>query len=1038
MNPPLTFNTDIDHGAVENVVYDGDIIVQGKIDGHSQVYLESLSGNITIEGKIDGGSYVTLNAAENVTIGTVGGDDDKCIGSGTVSVTAGGTITLGSYIHSAYVNLSAHGAITIMREIDYSATVRLLADGDVTINGKISGANLTAGGSRVEVISNRGSIVIAKNVEGGSKVWATAAGDVKIGQTGGANDRKISGDSLVSAMAGGNIDIGGGIGDSYTVVDFVAHDSVSIGNDISGGAHVQILAVNGLWNMGGIIKDSGTQVLWWAPNMTKVNPGWTPKTDGIATAPQGKWTGTGTDVVCVASSQDGSWWENWGQTFGYVVSPSRVVPRTLQELVDAVKGSGNVDRPDTTPVKAVGGGWSFTDAALPFQTPEEVERVSIMDRGRFGQQDLHDVLNGLSNSAAVRMDLLPEAVMRNAAFSTSYDQTIFRNVTQSGAQLPAAPSPVRLIDTRALASSLQCEFPCIRAQPASQRGCNWFRRSRGDVAGSPSGMVVSADQPRQSPEILFHVEAGITMADLQQLLDHQFPRLALRASGGSPGATLAGTLSTATHGGEFAWPLLVDTVRAIHLVGPGGEQWWIEGDVPVADKKNLKKRYKNLNDGHIIMAGWKGPNGLTAQDMLNAVTVSMGTMGVIYSVVLAVHLQFGLHQVVHPTTWQELLSNAQVSTDDLHKGDASANLRLLNALMDGTINGTQIPLAKNCYVDLAINPINRELNNPNNRDCWILNREETQTLPIDPNPSSTALSSLGDYITALRLTMARQDDFDGDKLIGRILNFFQWGTDWLNVADHLIKYGGPLPSFVMDLSDPLVGIVATATVQAIANNPNHPEHGTQFVSDLLSGFFHALEGTLPGALGIMHSGAHKAGRDAESTGISYQIGAIGWPNTGVPGRGLEIALDPSYAFTFLQKEVFDGVFDGRFSNTPFFGYISVRVCPQTKTMLGMQQYAPYSVMIEVVSYRSPEANEVMDEIQQRALAFNGQGPQPRCILHWGLENTWENAKHLAASPLGQTYKFGLTRLDAFRAVRKYIQGKNVQVFDNYFSKRMGL
>src|SRR5207302_11060616 len=85
------------------------------------------------------------------------------------------------------------------------------------------------------------------------------------------------------------------------------------------------------------------------------------------------------------------------------------------------------------------------------------------------------------------------------------------------------------------------------------------------------------------PEILFWVEAGITMADLQQLLDHQKPRLALRASGGSPGATLAGALSTATHGAEFTWPLLVECVRAVHLVGPGGEQWWIEGDVPVAD-----------------------------------------------------------------------------------------------------------------------------------------------------------------------------------------------------------------------------------------------------------------------------------------------------------------------------------------------------------------------------------------------------------------------------------------------------------------------
>ena len=73
------------------------------------------------------------------------------------------------------------------------------------------------------------------------------------------------------------------------------------------------------------------------------------------------------------------------------------------------------------------------------------------------------------------------------------------------------------------------------------------------------------------------------MADLQQLLDHQLPRMAIQASGGSPGATLAGTLSTATHGGEWQWPLLVDRVKAVHLVAPGGVEWWIEGDEPIAD-----------------------------------------------------------------------------------------------------------------------------------------------------------------------------------------------------------------------------------------------------------------------------------------------------------------------------------------------------------------------------------------------------------------------------------------------------------------------
>jgi hypothetical protein len=60
---------------------------------------------------------------------------------------------------------------------------------------------------------------------------------------------------------------------------------------------------------------------------------------------------------------------------------------------------------------------------------------------------------------------------------------------------------------------------------------------------------------------LFDVEAETTMEDLNQLLDHQSPRLALQASGGSVGATLAGVMASATHGAEFQWPLLIGQVR---------------------------------------------------------------------------------------------------------------------------------------------------------------------------------------------------------------------------------------------------------------------------------------------------------------------------------------------------------------------------------------------------------------------------------------------------------------------------------------------
>lgn len=215
------------------------------------------------------------------------------------------------------------------------------------------------------------------------------------------------------------------------------------------------------------------------------------------------------------------------------------------------------------------------------------------------------------------------------------------------------------------------------------------------------------------------------MADLNILLDHQKPRLAIQASGGSPGATLAGTLQTATHGGEFNWPLLIDRVKAIHLVGPGGEEWWIEGRESIADFAALSTVYPNIDAEHFIAGDWTHSEcgeTYTPQDVLRAVTVSMGTMGVIYSVVLEVVPAYGIQQKVKRIeSWTELLEKAGVTVAQLQRRNEAANRRLLDFLLDGERNGTGIPRAENIYVDLAINPITKK--------CWILNRRVTPRLP---------------------------------------------------------------------------------------------------------------------------------------------------------------------------------------------------------------------------------------------------------------------------------------------------------------------
>lgn len=1028
----IQINSNIDGGSIVSLATRGgkagSVTIGGKIDGGSVVFISTRGGatpgDVTLTGKIDGTSLVTIDASGNVLLGTTGGaDDQKIDGGSTVDVTAGGNITLGGYMGgSGSKSFRAHGAISLGHRvtawpdntpisIEDGATVRLIADGDVTL-GAIANSDSTQAKCHVELVSNEGSVTMSSKIDNGNAVTLSAGKNIAIGSDTTLSDdnRKIDGDSFVSATAGGAITLGSDIKSSHTCVDFAACGGVTIGKGISGGASVRLLSASGTIAVTDAITDSGTNVTFFSGTPFK------PVLQNGATATQVEWTPAAT--LCPKTPQAGYWWENWSQTYGYVLdSNQRVVPHSLDELVAAVQGAPRARGGDPTPVKAVGGGWSFSDASLPFQNQADVDSVSIKQRGQSAQQDLHGYLDGLADAAASGMDLVPQAVRRNYAFSTSYDGTALRQKTNSGVQLPPAPSKVRLIDTRALASTLQGKFNFVTPNPL------------------PNG------------NFLFHVEAGITIADLQQLLDHQSPRLAMRATGGSPGATLAGTLSTATHGGEFHWQLLIDTVRAIHLVGPGGTEWWIEGDTPVVKQTDLPSNVHYVGGG-----SWTGITGhpeITPQDVLNAVIVSMGTMGVIYSVVLEVVPQFGIQQTVTPTTWPTLLQKAGVKETDLLPSSPTktgANQKVLAFLRNALPidNGTMISQSENVYIDLAINPLNL--------DCWITNRKLTASFPDDADPAPLAPP---DAASGLRFALSLKDNFHGDKLIGRLLNFWQGATDDADIVTS--AFCGHLTgwiNFITGSSDPQTSALALAVFKTRTNiaQGSAPINGLNFLGDFLTGFFHALEGTAPN-------------KNANSTGIAYKVGAIGWPDSGLPGRGFEIAMDPDDAFTFLQTVIIDDVIPNEIvaKNQPLVGYISVRITPRTNTLMGIQQYGtpipsgdpagralpPVTAIIEIVAYRSPESNKVMDAIAQKALRFGGTGGKP--LLHWGLENGPDfpfdpptdlhyDSAYLKTTPLGQPYKSGssLSHIEAFHVVRESLRGAAPPVFDNNFTARLGL
>jgi FAD/FMN-containing dehydrogenase len=150
----------------------------------------------------------------------------------------------------------------------------------------------------------------------------------------------------------------------------------------------------------------------------------------------------------------------------------------------------------------------------------------------------------------------------------------------------------------------------------------------------------------QSP-LVYHVEAGITVRGLYSELDRL--RLALLTMGGASGQTLAGAISTGTHGGDKTAAPLADSVLALHLVGAGGTQYWIEPTARITDPARLHA---------LVVPGVDPQNIIYDDETFDACLVGMGCFGVIYAVVLRVREAYDLVETTVESTWRAFRDGA--------------------------------------------------------------------------------------------------------------------------------------------------------------------------------------------------------------------------------------------------------------------------------------------------------------------------------------------------------------------------------------------
>ena len=118
------------------------------------------------------------------------------------------------------------------------------------------------------------------------------------------------------------------------------------------------------------------------------------------------------------------------------------------------------------------------------------------------------------------------------------------------------------------------------------------------------------------------IQAGNYISEINEWLEDDVRKLSMRVTGAANGQTIAGALSTGTHGSVLGMGAIHDQVVGLHIVtgpNPGDEVWLERASYPVLLP---------------AVAQGYGANLVRDDDLFNAALIGLGAFGVIHNVVM--------------------------------------------------------------------------------------------------------------------------------------------------------------------------------------------------------------------------------------------------------------------------------------------------------------------------------------------------------------------------------------------------------------------
>lgn len=506
-----------------------------------------------------------------------------------------------------------------------------------------------------------------------------------------------------------------------------------------------------------------------------------------------------------------------------------------------------------------------------------------------------------------------------------------------------------------------------------------LRRILSSTSGDPNllatGLIpfalrdVIRGDPVRRPRLV-HVEAGITIHDLNDMLDGM--GLAMPTLGGANGQTLAGAFSTGTHGSDVDLPPIADGVRAIHLVGPGGQEWWLEpaGDLAITDASRMATARDNgalCSDIRIVYDN----------DLFRAAVVSLGRMGVIYSVVLEAVPAFNLIETRDTQVW-----STQSSWIRTNIRDAPA------------YTGPR-------FLEIVVNPYR---NQGGDRDCVVTRRDVTN-VPITEDPGGSGMFTMFCSLESMRPLLVGLAALL-PALIGAASATAAATVAW-------IPFVGPiLAGIAVSLATASLVALEVALISLLTSPGENLGEKLAEVCNLAArvgqgGIVRDLIGAVIQAIRPVRSGVvQKSFRMLTGQGPSGEIR----PDDPVCMRqidGLEFCLDLSAGrenlFRFMD-DVFALVEEFLAANTPVGLALSLRFTRRTTAFLGMQQF-DRNCLIEFIMLRGLDGNAAF------LRRLHAIAERHNAIPHWGLIHDLDARKvHLHYGSNHRTWQRGLERI----------------------------